>query len=106
MIDTEVFCIPIRRYLISDAEAYCILISDTETFTHTYKLIPGCAHTNILISDKWVLSGMNVQKTDAKRIVPTETISIEPYAGEPVSKHPDSEYEYANAIGSALPRTT
>ena len=49
---------------------------------------------------------MNVQKTDAKRIVPTETISIEPYAGEPVSKHPDSEYEYANAIGSALPRTT
>ena len=106
MIDTEVFCIPIRRYLISDAEAYCILISDTETFTHTYKLIPGCAHTNILISDKWVLSGMNVQKTDADRSVPTETISIEPYAGEPVSKHPDSEYEYANAIGSALPRTT
>ena len=106
MIDTEVFCIPIRRYLISDAEAYCILISDTETFTHTYKLIPGCAHTNILISDKWVLSGMDVQKTDADRSVPTETISIEPYAGEPVSKHPDSEYEYANAIGSALPRTT
>ena len=106
MIDTEVFCIPIRRYLISDAEAHCILISDTETFTHTYKLIPGCAHTNILISDKWVLSGMNVQKTDADRSVPTETISIEPYAGEPVSKHPDSEYEYANAIGSALPRTT
>ena len=101
MIDTEVFCIPIRRYLISDAEAYCILISDTETFTHTYKLIPGCAHTNILISDKWVLSGMNVQKTDAKRIVPTETISIEPYAGEPVSKHPDSEYEYVDAIESA-----
>jgi len=106
MIDTEVFCIPIRRYLISDAEAYCILISDTETFTHTYKLIPGCAHTNILISDKWVLSGMNVQKTDANRSVLSETISIEPYAGEPVSKHPDSEYEYANAIGSALPRTT
>ena len=106
MIDTEVFCIPIRRYLISDAEAYCILISDTETFTHTYKLIPGCAHTNILISDKWVLSGMNVQKTDADRSVLSETISIEPYAGEPVSKHPDSEYEYANAIGSALPRTT
>ena len=106
MIDTEVFCISIRRYLISDAEAYCILISDTETFTHTYKLIPGCAHTNILISDKWVLSGMNVQKTDADRSVLSETISIEPYAGEPVSKHPDSEYEYANAIGSALPRTT
>ena len=49
---------------------------------------------------------MDVQKTDADRSVPTETISIEPYAGEPVSKHPDSEYEYANAIGSALPRTT
>ena len=49
---------------------------------------------------------MGIQKTDAKRIVPTEMISIEPYAGEPVSKHPDSEYEYANAIGSALPRTT
>ena len=47
---------------------------------------------------------MDVQKTDADRSVPTETISIEPYAGEPVSKHPDSEYEYANAIGSALPR--
>ena len=46
---------------------------------------------------------MDVQKTDADRSVP---ISIEPYAGEPVSKHPDSEYEYANAIGSALPRTT
>ena len=106
MIDTEVFCIPIRRYLISDAEAYCILISDTETFTHTYKLIPGCAHTNILISDKWVLSGMNVQKTDADRSVLSETISIEPYANGPVSKHPDSEYAYANAIGSALPKTT
>ena len=106
MIDTEVFCIPIRRYLISDAEAYCILISDTETFTHTYKLIPGCAHTNILISDKWVLSGMNVQKTDADRSVLSETILIEPYANGPVSKHPDSEYAYANAIGSALPKTT
>ena len=106
MIDTEVFCIPIRRYLISDTEAYCILISDTETFTHTYKLIPGCAHTNILISDKWVLSGMNVQKTDADRSVLSETISIEPYANGPVSKHPDSEYAYANAIGSALPKTT
>ena len=91
---------------MSDTEAYCILISDTETFTHTYKLIPGCAHTNILISDKWVLSGMNVQKTDADRSVLSETISIEPYANGPVSKHPDSEYEYANAIGSALPRTT
>ena len=78
MIDTEVFCIPIRRYLISDAEAYCILISDTETFTHTYKLIPGCAHS--------VLS---------------ETISIEPYANGPVSKYPDSEYEYVDAIESA-----
>ena len=101
MIDTEVFCIPIRRYLISDAEAYCILISDTETFTHTYKLIPGCAHTNILISDKWVLSGMNVPKTDANRSVLSETISIEPYANGPVSKYPDSEYEYVDAIESA-----
>ena len=101
MIDTEVFCIPIRRYLISDAEAYCILISDTETFTHTYKLIPGCAHTNILISDKWVLSGMNVQKTDANRSVLSETISIEPYANGPVSKYADSEYEYVDAIESA-----
>ena len=101
MIDTEVFCIPIRRYLISDAEAYCILISDTETFTHTYKLIPGCAHTNILISDKWVLSGMNVQKTDVNRSVLSETISIEPYANGPVSKYPDSEYEYVDAIESA-----
>ena len=101
MIDTEVFCIPIRRYLISDAEAYCILISDTETFTHTDKLIPGCAHTNILISDKWVLSGMNVQKTDANRSVLSETISIEPYANGPVSKYPDSEYEYVDAIESA-----
>ena len=101
MIDTEVFCIPIRRYLISDAEAYCILISDTETFTHTYKLIPGCAHTNILISDKWVLSGMNVQKTDANRSVLSETISIEPYANGPVSKYPDSEYENVDAIESA-----
>ena len=101
MIDTEVFYIPIRRYLISDAEAYCILISDTETFTHTYKLIPGCAHTNILISDKWVLSGMNVQKTDANRSVLSETISIEPYANGPVSKYPDSEYEYVDAIESA-----
>ena len=101
MIDTEVFCIPIRRYLISDAEAYCILISDTETFTHTYKLIPGCAHTNILISDKWVLSGMNVQKTDANRSVLSETISIEPYANGPVSKYPDSEYEYVDATESA-----
>ena len=91
MIDTEVFCIPIRRYLISD----------TETFTHTYKLIPGCAHTNILISDKWVLSGMNVQKTDANRSVLSETISIEPYANGPVSKYPDSEYEYVDAIESA-----
>ena len=59
-----------------------------------------------MISGKWVLSGMDVQKTDADRSVPTETISIEPYANGPVSKYPDSEYEYANAIGSALPRTT
>ena len=72
---------------MSDAKTYCILISDTETFTHTYKLIPGCAHANILISDKWVLSGMDVQKTDADRSVPTETISIEPYANGPVSKY-------------------
>ena len=91
---------------MSDTEAYCILISDTETFTHTYKLIPECAHTNILISDKWILFGMWIQKTDAKRMIPTETISIEPYANGPVSKHPDSEYAYANAIGSALPKTT
>ena len=91
---------------MSDAETYCILISDTETFTHTYKLIPECAHTNILISDKWILFGMWIQKTDAKRMIPTETISIEPYANGPVSKHPDSEYAYANAIGSALPKTT
>ena len=104
--DTGIYCIPIRRYRMSYTEAYCILISDTETFTHTYKLIPGCAHTNILISDKWVLSGMNVQKTDADRSVLSETISIEPYANGPVSKHPDSEYAYANAIGSALPKTT
>ena len=86
---------------MSDAETYCILISDTETFTHTYKLIPECAHTNILISSKWVLSGMDVQKTDTDKSVPTETISIEPYAGEPVSKYPDSEYEYVDAIESA-----
>ena len=84
-----------------DTGAYCILISDTETFTHTYKLIPGCAHTNILISDKWVLSGMNVQKTDVNRSVLSETISIEPYANGPVSKYPDSEYEYVDAIESA-----
>lgn len=66
----------------------------------------GCAHTNILISGKWVLSGIGIQKTDTDKSVPTETISIEPYANGLVSKHPDSEYEYANAIGSALPRTT
>ena len=89
-----------------DTEAYCILISDTETFTHTYKLIPGCAHTNIVISNKWVLSGMGIQKSDADKSVLSETISIEPYANGLVSKHPDSEYEYANAIGPALPRTT
>ena len=44
---------------------------------------------------------MGIQKSDAKRIVPPETISIEPYAGEPVSKHLDSEYEYVDAIESA-----
>ncbi|WP_455533865.1 hypothetical protein [Roseburia inulinivorans] len=86
---------------MNDTGTYCILISDTETFTHTYKLIPGCAHTNILISDKWVLSGMNVQKTDVNRSVLSETISIEPYANGPVSKYPDSEYEYVDAIESA-----
>ena len=63
-------------------------------------------HTNILISGKWVLSGIGIPKSDAKRIVPTETISSEPYANGSVSKHPDSEYEYADAIGPALPRTT
>ena len=78
---------------------------------HTYKAIPhnryrDTPHTNIVISDKWVLFGMWIQKSDAKRIVPTEMISIETYAGEPVSKHSDSEYAYANAIESALPRTT
>lgn len=70
-----------------DTEAYCILISDTETFTHTYKLIPGCAYTNIVISDKWILFGMWIQKTDADRSVLSETISIEPYANGPVSKY-------------------
>lgn len=59
-------------------------------------------HTNIVISDKWVLSGMGIQKSDADRSVPSETISIEPYANEPVSKHPDSEYAYADAIGCCL----
>ena len=44
---------------------------------------------------------MDVQKTDAKRMIPTETISIEPYANGPVSKYPDSEYEYVDAIESA-----
>ena len=44
---------------------------------------------------------MGIQKTDTDKSVPTETISIETYANEPVSKHPDSEYAYANAIGSA-----
>ena len=68
--------------------------------------MPECAHTNIVISGKWVLSGMGIRKSDADRSVPTETISIELYANGLVSKHPDSEYEYANAIGSALPRTT
>lgn len=49
---------------------------------------------------------MGIQKTDTDKSVPTEMISIETYAGEPVSKHSDSEYAYANAIESALPRTT
>ena len=44
---------------------------------------------------------MGIQKTDTDKSVPTETISIEPYAGEPVSKYPDSEYEYVDAIESA-----
>lgn len=44
---------------------------------------------------------MDVQKTDADRSVLSETISIELYADEPVSKHPDSEYEYVDAIESA-----
>ena len=58
-------------------------------------------HTNIVISDKWVLSGMGIQKSDADRSVLSETISIETYANEPVSKYPDSEYEYVDAIESA-----
>lgn len=44
---------------------------------------------------------MDVQKTDADRSVPTETISSEPYANGLVSKYPDSEYEYVDAIESA-----
>ena len=44
---------------------------------------------------------MGIQKTDTDKSVPTETISIEPYANGPVSKHPDSEYEYVDAIESA-----
>lgn len=44
---------------------------------------------------------MWIQKTDAKRMIPTETISIELYANGPVSKYPDSEYEYVDAIESA-----
>ena len=44
---------------------------------------------------------MDVQKTDSDKCVSTEKISIDPYAGEPVSKHPDSEYEYVDAIESA-----
>ena len=91
----------------------CKVVSDDRyrDILHTYKAIThnryrDTPHTNIVISDKWVLFGMWIQKSDAKRIVPTEMISIETYAGEPVSKHSDSEYAYANAIGSALPRTT
>ena len=44
---------------------------------------------------------MGIQKTDTDKSVPTETISIEPYANGPVSKHSDSEYEYVDAIESA-----
>ncbi len=62
-------------------------------------------YTNILISGRWVLSDMGIQKTDTDKSVLTETISSEPYAGELVSKHPDSKYEYADAIESALPST-
>lgn len=74
---------------------------------HTYKAIPhnryrDTPHTNIVISDKWLLSGMGIQKSDADRSVLSETISSETYAGEPVSKHSDSEYEYADAIGCCL----
>ena len=47
-----------------------------------------------------------IQKSDADKSVLSETISIETYANGLVSKLPDSEYAYANAIGSALPRTT
>lgn len=73
---------------------------------HTNKLISdvryrNVMHTNIVISDKWVLSGMGIQKSDADRSVLSETISIEPYANGPVSKYPDSEYEYVDAIESA-----
>lgn len=45
---------------------------------------------------------MGIQKTEAKRMISTEMISSETYANEPVSKHPDSEYEYADAIGCCL----
>ena len=44
---------------------------------------------------------MGIQKTDTDKSVPTETISIEPYANGLVSKYPDSEYEYVDAIESA-----
>lgn len=44
---------------------------------------------------------MAIQKTDTDKSVPTETISSETYANEPVSKYPDSEYEYVDAIESA-----
>lgn len=46
--------------------------------------------------------GNGIQKSNADKSVLSETISIEPYANEPVSKHPDSEYEYADAIGCCL----
>ena len=106
----EIYCISLRRYVVNDIGIYCIPVR-WYLMIDTYKAIPhnryrDTPHTNIVISDKWVLFGMWIQKSDAKRIVPTEMISIETYAGEPVSKHSDSEYAYANAIGSALPRTT
>lgn len=46
--------------------------------------------------------GNGIQKSNADKSVLSETISIEPYANEPVSKHPDSEYAYADAIGCCL----
>lgn len=45
---------------------------------------------------------MGIQKTATDKSAPTETISIETYANGLVSKHPDSEYAYADAIGCCL----